>query len=271
MPIFISADIAGGVGAAGSIIGSSQQANAATNAANIQSGMFGETVGNEQPFINAGKLSQAQLNYLLGTGAPGTGNIARGSTAGGFGSLTAPFTAANWKSLSPAYGFQLQQGMQGVVNSDASGSGATGGAALKDLIGYNQGMANTSFNNAFNQYQTQQGNIYARLMGVANQGQAAASNQATGASNFGSSIGASTAAAGTATGGGTVGAANALGGAANTAALYGYLGQSANTQAGGYASNFMNQQGSGPASVNYNSQLSSPVSSGYDAFGNPLG
>jgi len=64
--------------------------------------------------------------------------------------------AENFKQLSPAYQFQMQQGQQGVLNGDASGQGALSGAAMKDLIGYNQNMANTSLNNAFNQYQTQQ-------------------------------------------------------------------------------------------------------------------
>ena len=78
-------------------------------------------------------------------------------------------------------------------------------------MGYNQNLANTAWDSAFNQYQTQQGNIYARLAGVSQLGQAAASNQATGASNFGSSIGQQVANAGTARAGGIVGATNSLG------------------------------------------------------------
>lgn len=109
-------------------------------------------------------------------GAIGGASPASGSPAGGYGSLLTPFTADNFKQLSPAYQFQMQQGQQGVLNADSSGQGALSGAALKDLTGYNQGMANTSFNNAFNQYQTQQGNIYSRLSNIANMGQNAASN-----------------------------------------------------------------------------------------------
>jgi hypothetical protein len=117
------------------------------------------------------------------------------------------------RQYSPAYQFQMQQGRQGVLNQDATGQGAQSGAALKDLIGYNQGYANTAFNNAFNQYQTQQGNVYNRLMGVAQLGQNAAANtgqqgtalagQAAGAAqNYGTAIGGGIANAGGSIGGG---------------------------------------------------------------------
>jgi hypothetical protein len=127
-----------------------------------------------------------------------------------------------FKTMSPAYQFQMQQGAQGTLSQDASGSGALSGAALKDLTSFNQNFANTSFNNAFNQYQTQQSNTYQRLMGVATLGQGAASNQSTGASNFGASIGQSATNIGTAQAGGVMGSANALaGGLSGAASAYG--------------------------------------------------
>ena len=248
--------VAGGViSAVGSNMAAGQQANAAQNSQNIQQGMFNTTVANEQSYMNAGEQAQGKLNYLLGIGPQASGatsgngynsqsgygigaggsiyqglttggtgsnpNPDSSSPAGGYGSLLTPFTASNFHDMSPAYQFQLQQGQQGVLNTDSGSQGALSGAALKDLTGYNQGMANTSFNNAFNQYQTQQGNIYSRLASVAQTGQAAASNQATGASNFGSSIGQSATNVGSALGGGTVGAGNALsGGASSLGGIY---------------------------------------------------
>lgn len=208
------------LGAGASIYGANKQADAAQNAQNIQQNMYNQTVANEAPFVQSGQGAQSQLNYLTGIGTPGQGQTAGSSKAGGFGSLLSPFTAQNFQSMSPAYQFQLQQGQQGVLNTDSSSQGALSGAALKDLTGYNQGLANTSFNNAFNQYQTQQGNIYSRLANIAQTGQAAASNQATGASNFGSSIGQSAQNVGTALGAGATGAANNIGGAATLGALY---------------------------------------------------
>jgi hypothetical protein len=225
----IAVAVVGGVAAiGGALIESSaaqtaagDQARSAQNALQLQSGMYNTTLTNEQPFLQAGTGATSQLNYLLGTGTPGGAGTASSSTAGGFGSLNSPFTAQNFQQLSPAYQFQLQQGQQGTLNSE-TGTGALSGSALKDLTSFNQGLANTSFNTAFNQYQTQQSNTYSRLMGVAQMGQGAASNQATGASNFGASIGQSATNIGTAQAGGAVGSANAIAsGLSSAAGAYG--------------------------------------------------
>lgn len=210
MCIVAAAAIAGVAGAAISASGAQSaaqtQANAATNAQNISQNEFNTITGQEQPFMQAGYGALGNLDYLLGVGpqsgtspngyssngytvGPG-GSIGRlipgGTTggaaapsmpgAGGYGSLLQPFTTANWQQLSPSYNFQLGQGMQGVLNGEANMAGALSGSAQKDLMGYNQNLANTSFNNAFNMYQTQQGNIYSRLAGLAQMGQAAATN-----------------------------------------------------------------------------------------------
>jgi hypothetical protein len=219
--------IAGGlIGAGGAESAASQQAGAEESALGLQQSMFNTTLGNEAPFLQGGTQAQSQLNYLMGEGTPGQNGTAASSAAGGFGSLETPFNAQSFKSLSPAYGFQLQQGAQGTLNNDASAQGAESGAALKDLQSYNQNFANTSFNNAFNQYQTQQNNVFGRLNSLATLGQGAASNQATGASSFANSIGTSAAGIGAANAAGTVGAANALSGAAGgigNAALLGSI------------------------------------------------
>lgn len=146
------------------------------------------------------------------------GSAPAGQTGGlGYGSLTAPFTTQNWQQLSPAYNFQKQQGMQGVQNADAAGQGAMSGAALKDLTDYNQSAANTSFNNAFNQYQTQQGNIFSRLSGIAQLGQSSANNTGQQGTALAGQAAQSATNIGTAQAGGIVGSANALSGGINNA------------------------------------------------------
>lgn len=142
-----------------------------------------------------------------------------GQTGGlGFGSLTTPFTTANWQQLSPAYNFQKQQGEQGVLNADAAGAGALSGSAQKDLIDYNQSAANTSFNNAFNQYQTQQGNIFSRLSGIAGLGQSSANNTGQQGTTLAGQAAQSATNIGTAQAGGIVGSANAWSGGISNAA-----------------------------------------------------
>jgi hypothetical protein len=179
--------------------------------------MFQTEQGNEQPYMQGGAGAQSQLNYLLGEGTPGqyndtTGMTASGSSAGGFGSLNSPFTADTFKSMSPAYGFQLQQGGQGTLNMDSNAQGAESGAALKDLQSYNQNFANTSFNNAFNQYQTQQNNVFSRLSNLATLGSSAGSNSTTGAGQFSGQIGSTLGSIGASQAAGTVGSANAISG-----------------------------------------------------------
>lgn len=202
-----------------------QQAAAARNAQNISQSQFNTINEQEQPYNQSGTGALSQLNYLLGTGTPGQDTGAFGaptamsSTGGGYGSLVTPFTTQNFQQLSPAYNFQLGQGQQNVLNSDAAGQGALSGSALKDLTNYNQGMANTSFNNAFNQYQTQQGNIFSRLSGIANLGQSAASQTAQSGTALAGQAAQSATNIGTAQAGGTVGAANAWSGALSNAAL----------------------------------------------------
>ena len=204
MPIFIAA----GIGAAGSLLGgliggnaaksaANTQAQASENAAQVQQNMFNTTVANEAPYRQAGNQAVGTLSGLLSPG----------------GSLNQPFTASMMQQYSPAYQFQLQQGQQGVLNQDSGAQGAESGAALKDLTAYNQGYANTAFNNAFNQYQTQQNNVFNRLSGLATLGQAAASNQATGGSSYANSIGQQISNVGSAQAAGTVGQANAYTGA----------------------------------------------------------
>jgi len=136
-----------------------------------------------------------------------------------------PFSADMMKQYSPAYAFQMQQGQQGVLNQSSTGSSALGGAALKDLTSFNQNYANTAFNNAFSQYNEQQQNTYNRLAGIVNTGESAASNQATGGSNYASSIGGSLANVGSAYGAGTVGLGNSLSGATNTLSALPWLGK----------------------------------------------
>lgn len=81
----------------------------------------------------------------------------------------------------PGYQFQLQQGQQSALNSAAARGGLLSGGTLKSLERFGQGLASTSYNdawqraqtayqNAFARNTTQQSNLFARLSGVAGQG-----------------------------------------------------------------------------------------------------
>lgn len=175
-----------------------------------QNGMsLGQTVG--QPAAGQPSAPGAPAAGATTAGQPGqSGGL-------GYGSLTKAFDTSDWQKLSPAYNFQLQQGRQGVLNADAAGQGSLSGAALKDLTDYNQSAANTSFNNAFNQYQTQQGNIFSRLSGIAQLGQSSANNTGQQGTALAGQAAQSATNIGTARAGGIVGSANAISGGVNNA------------------------------------------------------
>lgn len=143
-----------------------------------------------------------------------------------FGSLTRMFSPQDFMSgIDPGYGWRLQQGAQAVQNSAAAGSGSLSGNALKDLMSYGQGEASQEYQNAFNRYQTQTGNIYQRLLGLTTLGQSAAANTGQMGTTTAGNIGANIVGAGNAQAAGQIGQANAISGAVGNlgslALLYG--------------------------------------------------
>ena len=128
-----------------------------------------------------------------------------------YGSFSKPFTVEDFYNYAdPGYAFQLQQGTQALQNSAAANSGALSGAALKDLLKYNQDYAGTAYNDAFNRYQTQQGNIFSRLSSLATLGQNAAAGAGATGANLVGQAGQAISNAGAASGAGLVGAGNSL-------------------------------------------------------------
>jgi hypothetical protein len=216
----IAAAVVGGavIGAVGSNKAASTQANADNNATAMQENMFNTITGQEQPFMQAGYNATNALQYGLGIG--GTAN----GSGVGKGSLDAPFTAADYlANQDPGYQFQLQTGAQATRNADTPGVGSLSGSALKDLMGFNQSMAATGYQNAFDRYQTQQSNTFARLSGIAGLGQNAASNTGTAGTALGTGAAQSTAASGAASASGILGGTSALTGGANSLAGLMYL------------------------------------------------
>ncbi len=143
-----------------------------------------------------------------------------------YGSFTKPFDVQSfYQNLDPSYFFRLQQGQQGLVNSEAAGSGSMSGAAMKDLMDYNQNAASQEYGNAYNRYQTTQGNIFSRLAQMAGLGQNAAAGVGANGVALAGQAGQATQNAGSAAGAGIVGGANAINSGVNNYAAYQYLNQ----------------------------------------------
>jgi hypothetical protein len=214
---------AGVIGAVGSGIAGSEQAKGQEQAANTQTGMFNTITKQQQPFIQGGYGAENELTNLLGT----SGN----TSAPNYGSLTSSFTPQDYlNNQDPGYQFQLQTGAQATRNADTPGVGSLSGAALKDLMSFNQNMASTGYQNAFNRFTTQQNNTFARLSGLAGLGQNAASNTGTAGTQLGTGIAQAQAAAAGSQAGGIVGATNSLGGSAGSLAYL--LGNNSGNSAG---------------------------------------
>ena len=194
------------------------QADAASHAADLQQQQFQQTRDSLQPFINTGYEAQGALRNLLGLGTPTDG--------GTYGSLMKPFDAAafqQWKD--PGYDFQLQQGQQALQNSQAAQNGVLSGAALKDLIGFNQGMASNAYQNAFGRYMSQNDATYNRLSSLLGIGENAAAGLGNTGAQVMSNVGNTLTSGANARAAGQIGSANAFTGGINNGMGYYMLNQ----------------------------------------------
>lgn len=208
------------IGAVGSVVAGGEQASGQEQAANTQAGMFNTIVGQEQPFLSGGTAAETSLNQLLGTSpTTGPGGTATGTGLPG-GYLTQTFnpTQADLNSY-PGYQFALQTGGQALENQNTPGVGALSGPALKSLMSFNQNEASTTYQSAFNNFQTQQTNIFNRLNSIAGLGQNAAGNLGNSGASLGTGIAQAQAAAAGSTAGGIVGATNNIGSGLTLSAL----------------------------------------------------
>jgi len=163
------------LGSSASVKAAQIQANAAEYAANLQNQQFQQTQQNIAPWLQAGQLSLGQLSSGLQPG---------GQFVTPYSGTFTPPTLADVQN-EPGYQFTQQQGEQGIERGQAASGGAFTGGTLKSLDAFNTGLADTTYNNAyqralqtfqtqFNTYNTNQSNAYNRLAGVSGTGQTSA-------------------------------------------------------------------------------------------------
>jgi len=257
--------ISGGSSIIGGLLGSSaaskaaKQQQAAVGAANTELGNAStlagqtatQTLNNQtsalSPYIQAGNVG---LNGLTSALSPG-GSLATAPTLN-LGQFS--FDPTNLDQT-PGYQFQLGQG-ENAIKNNAAATGTLGGNAAESLDNYSQGLAGSTYNNAFSQAlsaygantnsQVQnynaalggQNSIYSRLSGLAGIGQNATNTDVSAQGAYGQNVTANqlgTASqisqnligGGNAAAAGTVGAANAwsnaLGSLGSTASQFGAL------------------------------------------------
>lgn len=173
------------------------QANAENNATAQQQKNFDTTLANTQPFINSGQSA----NNLLQAELP---------------NLSSP-VQMNEAQLqqTPGYQFNLTQGLKATQNAAAARGLGVSGAALKGAAQYATGLADSTYQNQFNNAVTNKTNAYNMLSGATTIGANAANGLGTTSSNVGANIAGTTVGAGNAQAAGQIGQANAISGGLN--------------------------------------------------------
>ncbi len=145
--------------------------------------------------------------------------------------------------LAPNYDFQLAQGQGAARNAANTQTGLLSGNTLRGINQFTQDYAGGAYQQAFNNYNAQQTNIFNRLSNIAGLGQTANQTSATAGTAAGTNIGNAQIAGGAAAASGIVGGANALtAGGNNALGWYTY-------------GNLMNRGGSGGSSISPDSYL----------------
>lgn len=199
--------LSGGLNYMGSQSAANAEESAANQSNNTQLQMFNQQQANEAPYLAEGTKALGQLQSQL----PG---------------LESNFSLSDFQQ-NPGYQFQLQQGQAALQQSAAARGLLNSTGTMKDMDTYTQGLANTDYNNAYNQYNQNRQTNYNMLASAAGLGQTAVAGSNQAAQTAGTNISNNQIGAGNAAAAGYVGGANAigntLGSLGNTAAQYGIM------------------------------------------------
>jgi hypothetical protein len=203
------------VGAGASVAGAGIQAKSTQKASDVQERMFQQTREDLLPYNTAGQDATKMLSNRLTE-------------------LTSPITMDQATlEKTPGYQFNLMQGLKSTQNSAAARGLGTSGAALKGAATFATGLADSTYQNQFNNANTNQTNAYNRLMGLSSLGESAAAQTGAYATQTGQSIGNNLIQGGNAQAAGINGAANALTNGANSYASWNYLNNGGGMYGGG--------------------------------------
>ena len=207
MPIGIGLGISAAAGLIGSVVqgnaassAANSQANAATNAARMQTQA---SIEQQQALLAAGKEASKQFDPYAQSGMTALSNLANNNDY-----FNHQFNAQDLQNnLSPNYQFMLNQGL-GANTQNANVSGGGSNVNRSNQV-FSQNYASNAYQNAFNNYQTQRGNIYATNMGQANLGLSGATGSANAQLGTATNVASLGIGAANANAASTVGAANA--------------------------------------------------------------
>ena len=214
----VTAAVVVGGGLLGSAISSRGQQNAAQTQADA-------TLQAQNQVLAAGQQGAQQYAPYQQLGQTGVNALSEN-----LGYLTKPFTSADLNSyLAPNYDFMLKQG-QGATIQNANVGGGGSNVNLANQV-FTQNYAQNAYQNAFNNYQAQQTNIFNRLNSLAQTGLTGSTGAANAMIGTGTNVASLTSGLGNAQAASQIGQANAYAGGVNNisnlAALYGLSGNNA--------------------------------------------
>jgi len=224
----------------GTLIGGYMSSQGAQNAAQTQADA---ARAQQQNLLAAGQQASQQFNPYSAAGTTALSNLASNNAY-----FNNQFNNQDLNAnLAPNYAFQLQQGQLGNEQANNATGGIVGGNAQQALNQFTQGYAGTAYQNAFNNYQTQRGNINTMNMNAANLGLAGATGSANAQIGTATNVASLGIGAANAQAGAQIAQGNIYGGAANTAGnMLGYSALNSMNQtqnqlsSGGYGSNAAN-------------------------------
>lgn len=203
----------GGVASIGSsLLGASAQSDAAQQAQDTQMNMYNQTKANLQPFVDYGKNSISNLQSV-------------------YDQTSKPFNMTQQQlEQTPGYQFQLQQGLESVQNSYAAQGLANSGVAMKGAANYAEGLASSNYQQQFQNYLTQNQQLYNQAYNNVGLGENAAATLGTNALQTGQGVAQTQASLGNALAGAANNAGTGITNAVNQYAQYNYLNNNSSMQ-----------------------------------------
>jgi len=162
---------AAAVATAGTVYAASTAADAQQNAAQTQANAALQQQGN---LLAAGNQASQQFTPYANYGTTALGSLAANNAY-----FNQQFSNQDLNTnLAPNYDFMLKQGLTGAAQQANATGGLVGGNAQQALETFGQNYAGNAYQNAFNNFQVQRGNISALDLANANLGLSGATGSA---------------------------------------------------------------------------------------------
>lgn len=156
----------------------SGQERAAANATQLQERMYEEGVERSKPFYERGVEAIGTLGDLMAY------NVSPEEQ----GMFMQRFGQEQFEA-DPGYQFRRQEGEEALRRQLAAQGQTLSPQVMEALMAQNQGMASQEYNEAFNRYQAEQGNLFNRLASIAGMGQTQAARNTAAGQNMANRVG----------------------------------------------------------------------------------